>query len=76
MNDNILLVVKVNDNNKTIKLKAINESCYTKSANDSITEYTIPVNIRNIVSHIVNTLSKYKDYHLIKEEKEDEQKSI
>ena len=59
----------MNDNNKTIKLKAINESCYTKSANDSITEYTIPVNIRNIVNYIIDIVSDYPDYYLVKEEK-------
>lgn len=76
MEENNVLIVKVNHEEKTVRLRVVNQSNIKLENNPKITIYTIPENTRNIVSHIVNIISRYPDYYLIKEEKEDEQKSI
>lgn len=66
MEDN-LLIIRINHEEKSIALKVVNKACYTK--NDKIVERAIPVNIRNIVNYIIDIVSDYPDYYLVKEEK-------
>ena len=66
MEDN-LLIIRINHEEKSIALKVVNKAYYTK--NDKIVERAIPVNIRNIVNYIIDIVSDYPDYYLVKEEK-------
>lgn len=68
MEDN-LLIIRINHEEKSIALKVVYKACYTKNDNDKIVERDIPVNIRNIVNYIIDIVSDYPDYYLVKEEK-------
>ena len=76
MEENNVLIVKVNHEEKTVRLREANQSNIEPENNSKITIYTIPVNIRNIVSYIVNIISRYPDYYLVKEGKDNVKESI
>ena len=76
MEENNVLIVKVNHEEKTVRLREANQSNIEPENNSKITIYTIPVNIRNIVHYIVNIISRYPDYYLVKEGKDNVKESI
>lgn len=76
MEENNVLIVKVNHEEKTVRLREANQSNIEPENNSKITIYTIPVNIRNIVTYIVNIISQYPDYYLVKEGKDNVKESI
>ena len=76
MEENNVLIVKVNHEEKTVRLRVANQSNIEPENNSKITIYTIPVNIRNIVTPIVNIISQYPEYYLVKEGKDNGKESI
>lgn len=76
MEENNVLIVKVNHEEKTVRLREANQSNIEPENNSKITIYTIPVNIRNIVHYIVNIISQYPEYYLVKEGKDNVKESI